>query len=177
MSKLKFNFKKENSKRGVALLFAIVVSMILFTILAGVLNIALKETIFSMSVKNSNDAFYAADSGIECALYNDKTTSTIFAFNSTDGSISCLQRDITVLRSGSSDTYEFEFKTTNMIDQTCAKVVVKKVYDTTVDPSGDPVLLSTTITSRGYNKGGNIDTGTCDQANIKSVERVLEVRY
>jgi hypothetical protein len=176
MSKNFSNFKKEHSKKGVALLFAIVVSMILFTILAGVLNVALKETIFSTSVKNSNDAFYSADSGVECALYNDKTTSTVFAHNNT-GDVSCFGNpSVSVSKTGSTDVPKFDFVVIVPNENFCAKVFVEKTYDPiNTDPvTFIPILLSTKITSKGYNKGGN---NNCDQAGLKSVERVLEVEY
>jgi hypothetical protein len=171
MSKFKFNFKKEDLKKGVALLFAIVVSMILFTILTGVLNIALKETIFSTSVKNSNDAFYSADSAVECALLNDKTTSTVFNFGSAGGTISCFGK--TILVSSNNNNFSFKIDFVDVGVGPCAVVDVKKEYDTTVDPIADPSLISTKIIAKGYSKGSS----GCDQAGLKSVERVLEVTY
>lgn len=167
----KFNSQKNKFSKGVALLFAIVVSMILFTILAGVLNISFNESIFSISIKNSNDAFYAADSGAECALFNDKSDSTIFGFNSSGGSMSCFGKSVPVSSSNNKFNFNVDFADSGI--GSCAKVTVVKNYDTTTDPIADPILISTTITSRGYNKGNT----ECDQTGLKSVERVLEVNY
>lgn len=172
MKKIKFNFKKENLKKGVALLFAIVVSMILFTILAGVLNIALKETIFSTSVKNSNDAFYAADSGVECALWADKKENLeldkdyVYCFKESNSDLAFPLTKETI---GNTDSYSFNVDKIGETRNTCAKVTVVKSYD----GSDPPQLISTKITSKGYNKGG----ADCEQSGLKSVERVLEVEY
>lgn len=169
----KFNSKKNKFSKGVALLFAIVVSMILFTILAGVLNISLNETLFSISVKSSNDAFYVADSAVECALLNDKSDTTNFTYNSTGGNISCFGNNISVIKSASGFNQVFDFNVVSTDSDACARVNIKKDYDASTDPA-DPTLVGTTITSRGYNKGGSSD---CDQSGLKSVERVLEVNY
>ena len=56
------------------LLFAVTLAAIFLSIALGVANVALKEINFSTSAKDTNDAFFAADSGIEQALYNDKTS-------------------------------------------------------------------------------------------------------
>jgi hypothetical protein len=47
---------------------------IFLSIALGVASVALREINFSTSAKDTNDAFFAADSGIEQALYNDKTS-------------------------------------------------------------------------------------------------------
>lgn len=172
MKKYYLYFKKEKLKKGVALLFAIVISMILFTILTGVLSISLKETIFSISIKNSNDAFYAADGAVECALLNDKVGETVFAYNSS-GNISCFNSSFPVIKAGSDINQSFDFVVSFPENNACAKVNLKKEYDLKVDPMGDPVLINTMILSRGYNRGG----AACDQSGLKSAERVLEVTY
>ena len=157
----KFNLQKNNYSKGVALLFAIVVSMILFTILAGVLNIALKETIFSTSIKSSNDAFYIADSAVECALLNDKSDSTVFVENG-DNTISCFNRIYPVVVNSTI----FSFVVSGLDKDSCANVSVEKIHDGSE--------FHTSIISKGYNKGGSSD---CVQTGLQSVERVLEVTY
>jgi Tfp pilus assembly protein PilX len=65
---------KETTKknRGFVILFAVTLSAILLAIALGVANIALKEVKFGTSARDTNDAFFAADTGTEQALYNDK---------------------------------------------------------------------------------------------------------
>ncbi len=70
--------KKENRglartcfKGGFALLFSVLVSSLLLTIGLSILNISIKELAISTASKQSIHAFYAADSGLECAKYWD----------------------------------------------------------------------------------------------------------
>jgi Divergent InlB B-repeat domain len=62
------------SGSGFVLLFAVTLAAIFLSIALGVASVALREINFSTSAKDTNDAFFAADSGIEQALYNDKTS-------------------------------------------------------------------------------------------------------
>jgi len=68
---MKINNLQKN--KGFVLLFAVTVSSILLAIALGVANIALKEVRFSTSARDTNDAFFAADTGIEYTLFNDRT--------------------------------------------------------------------------------------------------------
>ena len=65
-------FNQIKNNRGFVILFAVTLASILLTISLGVSNIALREIKFSTSAKDTNDAFFAADTGTECALFNDK---------------------------------------------------------------------------------------------------------
>lgn len=62
------NFKK---RRGFALLFSVLISSLLLTIGLSIFSIALKELAISTASRQSISAFYAADSGLEYALYRD----------------------------------------------------------------------------------------------------------
>jgi hypothetical protein len=57
--------------RGMTLFIAIVIMSVLLFISFAVVNITIKGTLFASSGRDSQYAFYAADSGIECALYWD----------------------------------------------------------------------------------------------------------
>ncbi len=56
---------------GFVALFAVLISSIVLTIAFGLVTIALKEILLSAAGRESQFGFYAADSGIECALYLD----------------------------------------------------------------------------------------------------------
>jgi Tfp pilus assembly protein PilX len=60
---------KQSHERGVTLLVAMVITATLLLVSTGVVALAVKEASISNTAKNSQFAFYAADSGIECALY------------------------------------------------------------------------------------------------------------
>ena len=59
------------NKKGFTLLFAVLVSVLVLAIGTSMINIALKQIILSGSGRESQFAFYAANTGVECALYWD----------------------------------------------------------------------------------------------------------
>ena len=64
-------YKKNNYKKGYTLLFSVLVSSLLLAVGISILNISKKEFLLATSARDSSSAFYAADSGIEYALYHD----------------------------------------------------------------------------------------------------------
>jgi len=159
MIKNLFKNKRNKYNKGAVLFFAIMVSIILFIFTAGVLNIATKELNFSTSGKNSNIAFYAADSGIECALYNDMRTKDVFTEKGTMLP-SCFNEEIKF-----DEGYPvFKFRVFNLGPDTQACAIV------TVDKRFPP---STKIISKGYDIGGK----DCNPLGLNSTERAIEVNY
>ena len=77
--------KKIKSKKqaGFVILFAVTISSIILDIALGVANISFREMKFSTNVKDSNNAFFAADTGLEYVLMNDKYPSTLYPLNAT----------------------------------------------------------------------------------------------
>lgn len=126
-----------------------------------------------MSGKDSQSAFYAADSGVECALYWDAKDPSRFDI-SAESTITCITQTIstgqavqgtsTLSRIGgggaSNRTSVFGFVMNQGLNSmpTCSIVTVTKNADG-----------STYIKSRGYN--------TCDTSNLRRVERGIEVTY
>lgn len=64
------NEKIKNDK-GFTLLFSILVSVLILSVGTSMISITLKQLILSGSGRESQFAFYAANTGIECALYWD----------------------------------------------------------------------------------------------------------
>ncbi|MEK7081105.1 MAG: hypothetical protein AAB902_01830 [Patescibacteria group bacterium] len=116
--------QKIKKNKGFVILFVVTLSSILLAIALGAANIALKEIKFGTSAKDTNNAFFAADSGAELALFNDKTLG-YYPIGTTNFVVSGL---------GSSGL-------------SCANVSVVK-DDTTSPPS-----IITTVVSKGYNIG------------------------
>ncbi|PID83665.1 hypothetical protein CSB11_00090 [Candidatus Campbellbacteria bacterium] len=75
--------KKKENQKGFVILIAIVVSALLVSLGVFITNIAFKELQLSTSIKESQRAFYIADSVIECAL-NFENNDLGFAENETD---------------------------------------------------------------------------------------------
>ena len=70
--------QKNTKNRGFVILFAVTISSILLALAIGVANIALKEVKFNTSAKDTNNAFFAADTAIEYALFQDKPPSSAY---------------------------------------------------------------------------------------------------
>ncbi len=178
-------FLKQN---GFVLLFAVILSSIILAVALGVSNITLKQLTFSTSAKSTNDAFYAADAGVECALYYGFTTASfidsdgngqqgqpIFGLPSNYTSTDCANNLVNLGVDGEgvpTSNGPWVFYLLNLggsnSGKACAQVTVTKD------------LYSTTIVSKGYNTA-DLDGGDysdqCKSSNPNRVERVLEVRY
>ena len=157
---------KEN--RGFALLYAILISSMLLAIGLGVANVSFKEAKFSTSAKDTNDAFFAADTGAECALFYDRVNPTSNAFDITPiNPITCAGNTITVTPSGSPATFWiFTVPLLGNASKGCAKVTV------------DKTTAVTEVISKGYNvgSGGTPPNATCTQS-ANSVEREIDLTY
>lgn len=81
---LKNKFKDRKNQKGFVILIAIVVSALLVSLGVFITNIAYKELQLSTSIKESQKAFYVADTVIECALNFDNNDPKGFIENKTD---------------------------------------------------------------------------------------------
>ncbi len=162
MMKKNSQFPIPNSQNGFTLFVAIVVMGTLLLISTGVINLAVKQALISSSGKESQLAFYAADTGMECALYWDVKSPTghsAFA-TSTGATITCNQdannpANQWVVGGSTASTFSY---ITFLPSPACARVTVTKNPDNT-----------TKIESFGYN--------TCDSANARRVERAVRATY
>jgi len=152
--------KKIRKNKGFVILFAVTISAILLSIALGVAGTALKEIKFGTSAKDTNDAFFAADTGIECALVNDKSSSNSFVQNGGLGTIQCLGANIAL--SGVSPKWNFVVNGLSGTGQSCAQVTVDKTIPT-----------RTSIVSKGYNNGSGA-VGVCTQGP-NTVERQITI--
>ena len=152
-----------NSKfnKGYTLLFAVLVSSLVLSVGISILNISKKEFLLASSARESTTAFYAADSGLECAKYYDD----LGYFDSptpTVGDTKCALTTITTpIVNGN-----FQI---NINNSACAIISVKKTLNTTTN------VLVTNIESRGYNIGWN--GSSCSSPSPKRVERALYYTY
>ncbi|MFA6095589.1 MAG: hypothetical protein WC767_01990 [Candidatus Paceibacterota bacterium] len=169
-------------KRGFAMLFAVLVSSVLLSIGLSIFNLTVKELTLSSSGRESQFAFYAADSGAECALYWDFKASSPVMFATSSGSQTGNWRDSTIDSNApscvsaslvgsmkaptvigpSSATTQFSFQIpSGAATPYYVEVLVKKLV-----VNG---LITTKIDSRGYN--------TSDINDSNRVERALRVCY
>ena len=151
--------KNLQKKKGFVILFAVTISAILLAIALGVANIAVKEVKFTTNARDTNDAFFAADTGAECALFNDKFTVNSFPQSGGPTSIQCA--GLTINFTTGLPSWNFIISGLGS-GQSCAKVNIVKTFS----PN------TTNIISKGYNDGGAL----CVQGS-NSVERQIEVNY
>ena len=135
--------------KGVTLLLAVFISTMALTLGIGVFTLVYGQLRLSAAAKESFKAFYAADSGVECALYWDLKQNAF----STPGSVNCAGNSYAV---GGGTMTKFNLSLPN---GACAKVSVFK--------SGS----ETTVTSLGE----NLSCGAA--ASNRTVQRGLEVKY
>lgn len=168
---------KKNHKNGFSIFLAVMVTSILLLVAFSVSYLSSKELSFSGVNRESQYAIFAADSGIECALYWDsKEGSDPFATSTSHGPITCAGQSVgsgqnvagtTTLASiggggNANPTSVLGFYVNaGATSGPCSIVTIYKYYD-------GPDLV-THIHSYGYN--------TCDQAAPQRVERGIEVRY
>lgn len=157
---------KQNKSKGFVLLYSMLLSSMLLTIALGVLNVSLKEINFSTSGKETNDAFFAADTGAECALYYDRPDINRFLPPASDPGTPIICPSVVPTSSGNSNTWSYLFNATGLGSDGdgCAIITISK------DDTGP--ILETTVTSRGYNKGGS----SCVQ-DANSIERQIQLSY
>lgn len=173
-----FNFQYLifNPRKGMTLFVSISIISILMLIIYSLVNIVTKSTQFAGMGRESQYAYYAAESGLECAIYWD-TVSDEFA-TSSPGAINCANQTREV---GNPSSPINVAGTTTVVStriggggnsnpmsifhinygNTCAIVTVLKYY---VGPNP-----ATHIKSRGYN--------TCNTNSLRRLERGIEVTY
>lgn len=183
--------KRRTSQDGITLLITLLIMGIMLVISASLLQITLKQFQFSGISEISEVAFYAANAGMECALYydlgEDSGSNRINAFAVPgDGSASSSAAEITCMDIGpvtnsngpaaSGDEQLFQFEWNGL----CTSVSIYKFYSESgsQDMSGSGVsqtcaedIECTVLKARGYN------TGCGSLADSRVVERELTLVY
>ncbi|MFH1308788.1 MAG: pilus assembly PilX N-terminal domain-containing protein, partial [Patescibacteria group bacterium] len=142
---MKNKILKNNKDKGFVLLYTMILSSIILVVALSITNIALKEAQFSTSARATNEAFFAADTGAECALFYDKFTINAFPFNTVQDvaiQMNCAGQSF-VASSNTSNSWSFIVPNLGSSENGCAIVSIVKNPETT-------------IVSKGYN---NCPTG------------------
>lgn len=190
MKKSLLNICATGRKKGFTLFIALIVSSILLAVGFSIGNIILKQLKLSTAGKESQLAFYAADSASECAMYWDRkdaagnsvidvafgTTTSLASvqslikcgsgtnINSPDGSVFVASKISNGLANATTTFYINYGDVTGYGYNSCAKVTVAKTGN------------NTAIDARGYNAGFIAGTG-CDLSGARTVERGLLLTY
>lgn len=151
--------------KGIAIYVAVTITAALILVSFSVISLALKQIVISSTSRDSQAAFYAADSGVECALFWDlkNTGGSLFATSTGNQTISCNSISSTVTKTldagtgvGTS-TFSYSFTP----DPYCVSVWVTKSYNGST--------IKTNIEARGYN--------SCSTTNQRRVERAIRANY
>ena len=159
--------------KGYTLLFAVLVASVVLAIGISILTISKKEFLLSASARESTSAFYAADSGLECAVYHvdnfSTTTPEVASVNCAKQTLSQPAGTITYTAlPGGEGQFTFDLKMPN--GYACAAVTAKLAYQNVPSIGYIP---RTTIESRGWNSS----TSKCDQNSARRVERALRYTF
>jgi Tfp pilus assembly protein PilX len=138
-------------KKGFTLLLALIVSSVVLAVGLGIYSVIIREIELSGLGRESQLAFYAADSGVECVLYWDLKKKAIST--TTPSTINCIGQSPVV---GGSLISSFKL---NFNNGACAKITINKV---------NPAV--TQVDSYGYNL-------ECDSVSSIKVERGVRVTY
>ncbi len=161
--------RAKQTRPGFTLLISVLVSGVLLAIGLAIYNIVSKQVILSSAGRESQFAFYAADTGVECVLYWDTNFNAFSSSSAQDiycaGSRPVPPENITrtvvedPARTTSTTTTVFSFSLGANVTSACADVKVVK--------SDKPTR--TTIEALGHN--------TCVTTNPRRIERAIRVRY
>ena len=171
------------TNRGFTLFIAVIVSSLFLAIGFSLASLSVKQQIISSIGKESQFAFYAADTGIECALYWDfklggENNAFATSTDSTDPNpplptdLPCNNQNIAAtwsiehLTDRATTTFAFNFLDPDPTKSNPYCAVVK------VGKNG----LVTTIESRGYNNA-SVSGSSCLSSNPRTVERAVRVSY
>jgi hypothetical protein len=188
---MKQRLSQLHRESGFVILFSILISTIILIMSAGIFRVAQKETILSSYSRESQKAFYAADGGVECAIFWDISnfvTQTRFSrsqpSDSNTPSFECGTdgdgdpRSIQAYKYDTSGVYDhvFGFRYTNEGDDFgCSFVFVEKNDPAPpAAPEDPPNPTETRITAVGYNVCEE-DIPDLDDPTL--LERRLSVRY
>jgi len=159
--------RRSGTKRAFTLLLAVLVSSILLALGLSIFNIASKQVILSSVGRDSQYAFFAADTGIECALYWD-FQQTAFNQGSAIADITCGSGTVppgngtarlTKTTVGNVITTTFSFSLGPNLTDPCANVSIQK----------NIVSQKTVLESYGYNN--------CVTSNPRRTERAIRALY
>lgn len=158
-------------KDGFVILIAVLVSTLVISIGAFIATIALKELALSSSGRESQVAFYAADSALECALYQDLREQPFSASSSDPGpsNVYCDSRIYNIdVQDGDADSADTYFDIDFILDGRTAEESPYARVKVTKENIGT-INDKTIIEAQGYN--------IKDTASTKRVERSLQVTY
>lgn len=150
--------------KGYTLLFTVLVVSIILAITIGISRTSYTELALSSVAREGAVAFFAADTGYECALIHDLNTNPFISGNSQ--TFTCMGETISSV--SNNDIHQFTLEP--VVGKSCSQVTVEKDF---TDPNTGNSL--TRIQSVGFNRPCiDINTVTNDPT---VVQRAVEIYY
>lgn len=176
---MKINFlsnKNKNSSAGFTLFIAMIVTSILLAVGFSIGNIVFKQILLSSSGKESQRAFYAADSVGECALYYDRK-------DASGANVDESPFATTTSTLGDNQPCGQGLIRINTPKQAIGDIATTTFYLDVNGSCGKATVVRngnlTTVDARGYNSTFNSNPGVfqCDLTNARTVERGLQINF
>jgi len=164
----------ENSKRGIALLVALIFMSVMLTLGITLASLGYKQAVLASTAIESQYAFYAADAALECALYADQQVGA-FGYALFDlaspYALQCDSQSVAPSQAPTRDSVRLVVKYQLPLDSgtRCADVSVYKY----AVPQG-PQLITSYLFAQGYNVSCAI-LASPEGARISA--RGLDARY
>lgn len=165
--------KTHTPHKGFVVLFTVLIAAVTLAMAVGIANISLKQIVLSASATDANKSFYAADTGIECALFHDlKTIPTVFSQFVTNFSIDCAGTSGIQVANTAGGTGGYF--------QSLVFPAPFPGFQVPVGPTGEYCAYvtvdktDTTLLTRVISRGVNVP---CGQDGTRVVERTIEVTY
>lgn len=169
-----YDLRFKTSQRGFTVLLAALVSSIALALGMSIFSLAQKEITLSSLGRDSQLAFYAADTGAECALYWDMRSGS-FVTTTPPAKVTCDGQDAAVNAVNNGEgaawqstafTFSFESKGAAASGY-CSQMTVTKAK-----PLGGGATASTTIHADGY----SVPCGSL-LTSSRALERSVELTY
>lgn len=150
--------------KGFTLLISIVLATVALSVALALIDVAYKQVVLAITVRQSQYAFYRADALIECALYYDQTQNA-FSYDTPATSITCEGHELVFSDAPNSSVQNGGVRTTTLT-MPCDGGGSDGMIVAYKHQSGVP---STYIYGRGYS--------SCNEDDDRRVERGLRVFY
>lgn len=182
--------KKNNHKKGFSVLFATLIGSLVLAIGLAILSITIKQIKLSSAGRESQHAFYAADTGIECALYLDNLkienefSCDYGTFPNSSGQGVCSIGSLPFMCLGKTLNLDQSLGETDSLkvvvadsDSATTQISIGEgdtldddiCFDVYVTKTNENGILHTEIESRGYSN--------CKESSSNRFERAIRVRY
>jgi hypothetical protein len=144
--------------RGMTLLVTLLVVAVLVSASTAIYAIAYRQVVFSSSARESGKSFFAADTGLECAMYWD-LKKNVFSEGGASLTTECDSVDVEwTLNPNDGGDDPFYEANIDFSNGTCAYVTLTQTRD------------ETRVESRGYNL-------PCSSTSDRKLERALRATY